>query len=231
MLRADEIVDPRDEDGYREMMRKAFEERGVDCTDARPARQLHFYAYDIDQVTRSRTDAYHFLNNNRRQLCIPAEQDIAVVDLYQTDKMAMGSAPSPREIVIQYAWREDVELKGSEFAQLQGEHTSLLCGGTLIFDSRGNVLSWQHKPGAGKQEDRRRLRKYCADEQAKGIQRREQLLNYLRERISAGVVGLQEGARPDEVGDVLPGGHPPSCRWHPPLWGDPASASPGRKVR
>ena len=36
VLRADEIVDPRDEDGYREMMRKAFEERGVDCTEQDP---------------------------------------------------------------------------------------------------------------------------------------------------------------------------------------------------
>ena len=58
----------------------------------------HFYAYDIDQVTRSRTDAYHFLNNNRRELCIPAEQDIAVVDLYQTNKMALRiTAASTRD--------------------------------------------------------------------------------------------------------------------------------------
>jgi hypothetical protein len=204
VLRADEIVEPRDEDGYRAAMVKVFKKRGIDCTEQFPPEKLNFYAYDINRLSRSRTDAYHFLNENRRQLCIPAEQDIDVVDLYHTDKMAWGVGKLPREVVVQYVWREDVELKGKEFDRIQGQYTSLLCGGTLVFDSRGNILSWQHKPGSGKQEVGRRLRKYCEDERATGNQRREQLLAYLRERISAGAIGLQEENRPDEVGDQPP---------------------------
>jgi len=70
----------------------------------------------------------------------------------------------------------------------------LLCGGTLVFDSRGNILSWQRKPGAGKQETGQRLRKYCKEEQDRGIKRREQFLSYIRDRVESGNIGLQEGA-------------------------------------
>jgi hypothetical protein len=199
VLRADEIVEPRDEDGYRQAMKRVFEKRGICCTDEDHSSSLNLYAYDIYRLSRSRTDAYHFLNNNRRQLCIPAEQDISVVDLYQSDKSVLGGGMLPREIVLQYAWHEDVELKGKEFGRLQGERASLLCGGTLVFDSRGNVLSWQHKPGAGKQETGRRRRAHCQDVQEKGIQRREALLAYLRDNISSGVIGLEEWDQPDEV--------------------------------
>ena len=204
VLRADEIVEPLDEDGYRVAMVQVFQKRGIDCTEQDPPNKLNFYGYDIDRIARSRTDAYHFLNDNRRQLCIPADQDIAVAELYQTDKMVFGLGKLPREVVVQYVWHEDVELKGKEFGSYQGEHTSLLCGGTLVFDSRGNILSWQRKPGAGKQEVGQRLRKYCMDERAKGNERRDQLLAHLHDRISAGMVGLQEGGRQDEIVDQLP---------------------------
>jgi hypothetical protein len=106
--------------------------------------------------------------------------------------------------VVQYVWREDVELKEKEFDKFQGQYTSLLCGGTLVFDSRGNILSWQHKPGTGKQEVGRRRRKYSQDEQARGNERRDQLLAHVRDRISAGIVGLQEENRPGEVGVQTP---------------------------
>jgi hypothetical protein len=204
VLRADEVVEPCDEDGYRAAMVQVFQNRGIDCTEQEQPSQLNFYPYDIDRLTRSRTDAYHFLNENRRQLCIPLDQDISVVDLYQTDKTVIGGGKLPREIVLQYVWREDVELKGEEYATLQGERVSLLCGGTLVFDSRGNILSWQRKPGAGKQEAGQRLRKYCKEERAMGVQRRDALLAYIRDRISAGSIGLEERDRPDETGDRLP---------------------------
>jgi len=201
VLQADQVVDPVDEDGYRDLMRDCFDKRGIAC----PAKgeeqdQIYFYAYDIERVSRSRTDAYHFLNENRRQLCIPAEQDIAVVDLYQTDKTVMGERKLPREVVLQYAWREDVELKGSGLGPLARTKASLLCGGTLVFDGRGNVLSWIRKPGAGKQEpDRRRRRRYCDEERQEGEQRREELVAYIKSRVKQGLVGLVEGDRPEEI--------------------------------
>jgi len=201
VLRADEVVDPVDEDGYRQLMRDCFAKRGIDCpTEGEEQDRAHFYAYDIERVSRSRTDAYHFLNENRRQLCIPAEQDIAVVDLYQTDKTVMGERKLAREVVLQYAWREDVELKGSDLGPLAGTSASLLCGGTIVFDDRGNVLSWIRKPGVGKQEASKvRRRAYCEDERARGEQRRKELGKYIKSRVNQGLVGLAERDRPEEI--------------------------------
>jgi hypothetical protein len=200
VLRADEVVDPVDEDGYRDLMRDCFAKRGIPCP-AKDEKQdrAYFYAYDIDRVSRSRTDAYHFLNENRRQLCIPAEQDITVVDLYRTDKTVMGGAKLPREVVLQYGWREDVELKGKELGPLAGTTASLLCGGTIVFDDRGNVLSWIRKPGVGKQETGVRLRKYCKLEREQGDERRKALGKYIKSRVDQGMVGLAERDRPEEV--------------------------------
>ena len=70
-----------------------------------------------------------------------------------------------------------------------------------MFDNRGNLLSWQRKPGAGKQETGQRLRRYCQDEQAKGNERKEQLLAYIRDRVSSGALGLQDSNQPGEVGE------------------------------
>ncbi len=201
VLRADEVIDPIDEDGYRDMMKAAFDKRGIryDMDEGEPQR-VNFYSYDIDRVARSRTDAYHFLNENRRQLCIPAQQDISVVDLYQTDKSIMGRGKLHREIVVQYAWQEDVKLQGSQFGSLQGELVPLLCGGTLIFDDRGNVHSWQRKPGASQQRlSGGQRRSYCKEEEDRGLARVAQLQAYLADRVGAGYVGLHEGGRPDEI--------------------------------
>ncbi len=204
VLRADEIVDPLDEYGYRAAMETIFKKRGFNLDVDDSPERLGLYAYDIDRLSRSKTDAYHFINENRRQLCIPMEQDISVVDLYRTAKTVMGGGKLPREIVIQYMWREDVELKGTKFGALEGEYVPLLCGGTLVFDSRGNVLSWQRKPGSGKMETGVRLRGHCKEEQEKGIQRRDLLLNYLQDLVSGGAVGLEGKDRPDAVGLELP---------------------------
>lgn len=186
VLRADEIVDPRDDDGYRAAMRGVFARRGIDCAPQESSERLNFYAYDIERLSRSRTDAYLFLNENRRQLCIPADQDFNVVDLYQTDKLAWGAGRLAREIVVQYVWREDVELEGREFGIAQGRRVPLWCGGTLVFDERGNILSWQHKPGMGKQEGGARRRAYSEAVRARGAERRDQLLAYQRAKLSAG---------------------------------------------
>jgi hypothetical protein len=201
VLQADEVVDPVDEDGFRELIKAAFDKRGIDYDlgEGEPQR-IYFYTYDIDRIARSRTDAYHFLNENRRQLCIPAQQDISVVDLYQTDKTIMGVGKLHREIVLQYVWQEDVELKGAQYGAMEGELVPLLCGGTLVFDDRGNARSWLHKPGASAQRvSGGRRRSYCQQEQDKGKAREKQLLAYLAGRIGGGYLGLYEAGRPDEI--------------------------------
>lgn len=198
VLRASEVADPVDKDGYRPLIRQVFDQRGID--HAEEEEQPRLAVHDIDRVSRSRTDAYHFLNEARSLLCIPAEQDFAVVDLYQTDKMLPDGRRLPREVVLQYAWRESVELKGASFGPLAGEVVSLLCGGTLVFDGRGNLLSCVRKPGTGKQEARRpQLRRYCAQERSRGEQRRQELLDYIKERIGDGHVALVERGGPGEI--------------------------------
>jgi hypothetical protein len=204
VLRADELLEPVDEKGYRAAIKDALEARGIDTTPVEELESIHFYAYDIEQISRSPTDAYHFLNQNRRQLCIPLDQDFTVIGLYQTEKIAFGGGRLPREIVLQYYWEEDVQLKGSVFGALDGEYTALLCGGTLVFDNRGNLRSWQHKPGTGRQESGRRVRSYCKDEQAQGMLRREKLLSYLQEKMVNGQVAFAENQRPDQIGEEKP---------------------------
>jgi hypothetical protein len=201
VLRADELVDPVDENNFRQLMREVFDQRGIEYgQDAVEAESLYFYTYDIDRVSRSRTDAYHFLHENRRQLCIPADQDVSVVDLYRTDKTMMGGGRLPREIVLQYAWREDVPLKGNHFRQLNGESLSMVCGGTLIFDERGNVLHWVRKPGSGPQKiSGGRRRSYCGAERARGQQRRKEFLEYAAGCAGGGLVGLLDRDRPEEI--------------------------------
>jgi hypothetical protein len=205
VLRADEVADPVDEDNFRELISAIFERRGIAHAPRKDqTERLYFYAYDIDRLSRSRTDAYHFLNENRRQLCIPAQQDVTVFDLYRTDKTIVGEGKLPREIVLQYGWREDVELRGSRYGLLEGRRASLLCGGTLVFDDRGNVLHWARKPGTAQQlVSQGRRRKHCGKEREKGHARRQQLLDYLASRVAGGYVGLVEQGRPEEI-DALP---------------------------
>lgn len=206
VLRADELVDPVDKDGYRGLMRSVFDRRGIDYAEEEDeTERLYFYAYDIDRLSRSRTDAYHFLHENRRQLCIPADQDVAVVDLYHTDKTLRNGGRLPREIVLQYAWREAVPLKGAEYRRLNGETMSMMCGGTLIFDERGNVLHWVRKPGSGAQTvSSGRRRTYCGPERAKGQQRRREFLEYMARRARLGLIGLADEAGPQEMDGMPP---------------------------
>ena len=187
-------------------MQEVFKKRGIEfSTEDAQSESLYFYAYDIDRVSRSRTDAYHFLHENRRQLCIPADQDVSVVDLYSTDKTVIGGGRRPREIVLQYAWREDVPLKGAEYGQLNGETMSMMCGGTLIFDERGNVLYWVRKPGSGFQKiSAGRRRKYCEEESTKGLQRRNQFMNYISSSVQSGIVGLADRDKPEEIDTQSP---------------------------
>ena len=177
------------------MMTEVFTQRGLrDLEDKPLPERLRFRRYEIDRLSSSRTAAYQFLNENRRPLCIPPEQDIFVADLYATDKLTEEMTRRPREIVIEYVWREDVELKGSQFGGLKGQRVSLLCGGTLVFDGRGNFLYWARKPGTSKlPKGPGRTPIYREEEQDRGNQRRKQLLDYMANLIAEGQVGLAEG--------------------------------------
>ncbi len=126
--------------------------------------RINFVYHDIGRISRSRTAAYYFLSDNRRQLHIPPHQDVRVVDLYDATKYGAAAERLPREVVLEYAWQEIVPLTPTDkldFGNWNGKNYFMDCGGTLVFDDRGNLLSWARKPGTGhlRPADEQRLRK------------------------------------------------------------------------
>lgn len=182
VIRRDQLTNPRDPYGYREIMREVFEERQIPYpTDEDEPSPPRFNSYEIYYLSSSRTAAYHFLNENREQLRIPKQQDIVVADLYTANKVRRARRRLPREIVLQYIWREDIELEDSRFGSLREETVSLLCGGTLVFDEQGNFLFWSRKPGTKVEEDR-----------TEGEKRLKQLLDYVETCVKRGLAGLAD---------------------------------------
>jgi hypothetical protein len=152
VLRADELAYPTDHRGYRAIARVVFGdgEGGRKILKLQEEHELFpsdFRGLDITRIAGSLTAAYRFIHDNRETLHIPPYQDFIIADLYDTKKSLPGARRLPREIVIEYLWSEDVELAGRQFGPLDGQYFPLWCGGTLVFDSIGNVLSWAYKPG------------------------------------------------------------------------------------
>lgn len=163
------IADPVDRWDYQGLIRRVFHERGF-CPNAydkcerdpatctlgplEPPRPDVYH--DVGRISRSPTDAYRFLHDNRRVFHIPPERDFEVVDLYEADKYGREVDRLPRQVVVEYLWREEVELAGADFGALDGRTTTLPCGGTVVLDSDGNLLSWCHKPGRESEDGRRR---------------------------------------------------------------------------
>jgi hypothetical protein len=168
VIRNDILTNPVDEQGYRPLMLQVFHQRGLcDCgyqpgmdlpekcafQDALMIEKKDFVYHDIERISSSRTAAYYFLSDNRDLLHIPAHQDVRVVDLYDNRKLGAAAERLPREVVLEYGWQEEVLLKsdvdkGLYFGEWQGKTFDLDCGGTLVFDGRGNLMSWLRKPGA-----------------------------------------------------------------------------------
>lgn len=167
VLRNDELGDPEDRHGYRKVIREVFHKRGLcprppatcdaeTCVlnSAEPPRLTIFY--DLGEAARSRAAAYHLVHDNRKLLGIPPEQDFVVTDLYDCNKFGPSAQRLPRQVVLEYLWREEVKLEEARFGPLRGETVHLLCGGTLLFDDRSNLLWWTAKPGRGSDEGERR---------------------------------------------------------------------------
>ena len=221
VLRADELANPIDPHGQRPLMRKAFVSKGI-LSKAQAERQAElgdlFERLDVDifhpvgRITRSRSAAYEFLNDNRDKLFIPFDQDITVVDLYEANKSLAGRR-LPRQFVLCYLWREQVEITGRRFGKYDGKRTSLLCGGTLVLDEQGSVVEWSRKAGTqtGSPHERPTNRNYrasweqrWADEKRRGDRRRKALLDSLASRIGAGHVGEEIGSSRGLLGRRIP---------------------------
>jgi hypothetical protein len=199
VLRAEEIANPTDPDDYRGMMLEVFQRRGIlaepDLIEAK--RPHHVFQrlptdvfHDIDVVASSRADAYRFLDDNRKALLIPHNADITVTDLCTAQKLTREARRQPKQVLLQYIWREDLVLEGAQFGRFNGEITSLLCGGTLALDENGNVLAWARKPGT---QALAGGGKAVAEEAAEGKKRRDAFLAALALRVRAGRIGTVIG--------------------------------------
>ncbi len=223
VLRAEQLANPLDPQDYCGMMLKIFVKRGI--LDAEDQKELtedrYLYQperlrvfHDVDDISRSRAAAYRFLHDNREQLYIPLGTDFVVADLYDANKYTRAGIRLPRQIILCYVWREDVELDESRFGRFKGQVTTLLCGGTLVFDDQGNVLSWERKPGTAIQADERRLgwperkdskiKRAWYAELAAGEKRRKALADGLATRIARGHIGLTAENRMGMIGSHVP---------------------------
>ncbi len=223
VLRAHQLANPLDPHDYFGMMLDVFVAREIlDETDrAELTADRYLYQreafpvfHDIDSISRSRAAAYRFLNDNREALYIPLGTDIVVADLYDANKYGREAIRLPRQIVLEYVWREDVALDDSRFGRFKGQVTTMLCGGTLVFDDKGNVLSWTRKPGTGIAADEVRLgwperresniKQAWYTELADGQARREAFLDGLATRIARGQIGHTSEGQKGMIGARVP---------------------------
>jgi hypothetical protein len=203
VLRSEELSNPTDPNGYRKMMIDVFRKRGIlSKEEAATLNQSHrlYDRFDVDifhsieAITRSRASAYRFLDDNRRVLFIPPHQDFSVTDLYEVNKYSEVAHRLPRQYVLEFIWYEDVLLDGREFGDLQGRLVAMPCGGTLVFDERGNILSWFQKHGSHLDPDQET--KPAAKQAARaGKQRVAQFKADIAHQLQLGQFGIDQASR------------------------------------
>lgn len=209
MLRAEEIANPTDPDNYRGIMLEIFVARGILEQPEADILSAHRHVFerlrltvfhDIEVIARSRAEAYRFLDDNRQNLLIPDNVDVVVTDLYTAQKLTREARRLPRQIVLEYLWREDVSLEGSEHGQFAGQITTLLCGGTLVIDQNGTVLSWTRKPGTIWVGDSDMAKREAQQGQA----RKDALLKAVAARVKLGQIGEAAGGARGFVPGFVP---------------------------
>ena len=209
VLRSVELSTPKDPNRYYELMVEAFRNREIlsdnDVLVLKEDRYLYEPVrldvfHDVDDISRSRAEAYEFLHDNRNALLIPDHQDVVVSDLYDARKLDRAGRRLPRQIILVYIWREDVLLEGEQFGDFIGRTTAMLCGGTLVFDAGGNLLSWARKPGTELPPGKVRFDK----ENLLGQQRKQNLLTDLARRIQGRKVGAVLGSSRGMLGSWVP---------------------------
>ncbi|MFB6418585.1 hypothetical protein [Bradyrhizobium tunisiense] len=144
--------------------------------------------HDVERFSTSPAEAYRFLDDNRDRLFIPLNVDLIVADLYSAQKLTRQGRRLPQQVILQYIWREDVELEGPEFGRFDGKSASLLCGGTLALDQNGNVLAWARKPGTGFNGSGQRKGDATAEREM-GLARLEAFKKSVADRAKAGRIG------------------------------------------
>ncbi len=217
VCRSQQLSDPLDPRGYHAMLIRVFREREIFSDEDVLRLTLPQYLYDrlrlgiyhnISEISRSRAAAYRFLDDNREELLIPATQDFFIADLYDANKNGRQEARLPRQIILEYVWREDVLLEGTQFGEFNGRSTQLLCGGTLVFNDNGDVLAWAMKPGSlrygGKRVRAGLIHKSWEAAVAEGKARKQEMLDNLAAQIAAGRVGAMAGSAKGLLGAAVP---------------------------
>src|SRR5437879_1961246 len=148
VIRAEQLANPLDPYKYRDVMIKVFRQREILTIEDEEELKHQEYVYvrqrlsvfhSIDDISRSRAAAYRFLNDNRDDLFIPASEDFVITDLYDAHKLTRQATRLPRQVILEYVWREEVPLVGPRFGRFDGTLPTRLCGGTLVFADDGTV--------------------------------------------------------------------------------------------
>jgi hypothetical protein len=217
VCRSQQLADPLDPEGYYNMLLEVFEKREIltpaDVAELKEPAYLtdrlpFSVPHNIDNISRSRAEAYRFLDDNREALLIPANQDFVVADLYDAKKRGRQNVPLPRQIIVHYVWREEVLLDGERFGEYSGQRTTMLCGGTLVFDENGIALAWALKPGSlpygGKRDRGGKVKQMWDEAVAEGTARRQELLDGIARQIALGRVGSIVGTENGLMGSHIP---------------------------
>jgi hypothetical protein len=199
VLRTDEIASPTDPEDYRGAMLDAFIRRGILRKEDRAELRARHHVFDrldmdvfhdVDTIASSRADAYRFLDDNRRKMFIPANADVIVTGLSTAQKLTRQARRLPKQVLLQYIWREDLVLDGPQFGRFNGEAASMLCGATLAMNQNGEIMAWARKPGSqptGTSAD-------ALAEQERGTVRRQAVLDALAQRVRTGRIGTTIGS-------------------------------------
>lgn len=194
VLRSEQVANPTDPSGYRVLMLDCFIKRGILKKADRAAllaptpvfrRPALDVFHSVDAIAASRGGAYRFLDDNRAKLFIPPNADLIVADVVRANKATRDGRSLPEQIIVQYVWREDVRLDGERFGRFNGERTTMLCGATIVLDQNGNLIHWARKPGS----TRVGTNLAAVAEEAKGLERRKEVLDTIAARIASGMIG------------------------------------------
>jgi hypothetical protein len=207
VLRSFELANPVDSQNYYDLILTAFFNRGIfNRQDVKELKERTFLrgtirpkiAYPVANIASSRATAYRFLDDNRDVFSIPAYQDFEVVDLYDARKSAQDGRSLPKQTILQYLWKEEVELTGRQFGDYNGERTTMPCGGTIVFDANNTILFWSRKLGTITDN---------ADEDdpvvVESRKRHAMFLQNIAKRIKAGHIGAVLGSSKGMVGTLV----------------------------
>ena len=198
VLRAEQVANPTDPEGYRALMLDCFIARGIlDETDRatllapapvfkRPRLDVF---HSVDAIAASRGGAYRFLDDNRAKLLIPPNADLIVTEIVRANKFARDGRALPEQVIVQYVWREELLLEGERLGRFAGERTTMLCGATMVLDQNGNQIHWSRKPGSASVG----TNAVAVAEQAAGAKRRAELLDTIAARAESGTIGEMIG--------------------------------------